>query len=91
MYLCNGCRAIVHTGWCNPSRYDAGMYCNCEITIISVAHVCVYPKASYCALSSTFHPELCISYGINHVDLTDNDINIVIHVYHHTILHIAIN
>ena len=91
VYLCNGCRAVVHTGWCYRSRYDVGMYCNCEIIFISIVHVCFFPKAANYALSSTFHPDLYISYGINDVDLTDDDTNIVIHVYHHMILHIAID
>ena len=91
VYLCNGCRAIVHTGWCYRSRYETGMCCNCEIKFISIAHACLYPKAIYCALSSTFHPDLCIYCGINDVDMTGTDTNIVIHVYHHMILHTAID
>jgi len=64
---------------------------NCEITFISISYDCLYPKATYCALSSTVHPDLCISYGISDVDLTYNYISIVMHVCHHMILHIAID
>ena len=56
-------------------------------TFISTAHN--LPKDF--ALLSIFHPDICISYGISDVDLTDNDVNIVINVYHHMILHIATN
>ena len=69
VYLCNGCSAIVNTGWCYHSRSNACKFRNYEITFISISYDCLYPKATYCALSSTFHPDLYISYGISDVDL----------------------
>ena len=72
VYLCNGCSAIVNTGWCYHLRSNACTFRNCEITFISLSYDCLYPKATYCALSSTVHPDLCISYDISDVDLNYN-------------------
>ena len=91
VYLCNGCSAIVNTEWCYHSRSNACKFRNCEITYISISYDCLYPKATYCALSSTFHPDLYISYGISDVDLIYIYISIVMHVCHYMILHIAID
>ena len=86
VYLCNGSSAIVNTGWCYHSRFNACKFRNCEITFISILYDCLYPKATYCALSSTVHPDLCISYDISDVDLIYYYINIVMHVCHYMIL-----
>jgi hypothetical protein len=91
VYLCNGCSAIEYTGWCYYSRSNECKFRNCEIAFITITYDCLSPKATYCALSSTVQPDLCISYGISDVDLTYNYISIIMHVWHHIILHIAID
>jgi len=73
------------------SKFNACKFRNCEIIFISLSYDCLYPKATYCALSSTVYPDLCISYGISDEDLTNNYISIVMHVCHYMILHIVID
>jgi len=61
------------------------------VQLLTIAHVDLYPKAALHSPSSTYHPDLRVSYMIIDVDMTDADISIVIYVYHHMILLIVIS
>ena len=66
----NASRTLKDAEECDRLQYNAGMWCNCRITFISIEHVCLYRKAVYYLPSSYYFSDTCISRSIIHATLT---------------------